>query len=171
MIFKSNLDNLRVGTNMFTSEDAHGDKALTLEFISNLPKLVNGNSMFCKAYIKTFASDENGSKVNLDNLENGFNMFGLTLNGQYIHDQIQGLPKLKYSGWMFGDGSSPSIWTLSLPSLENGDEMFGMENSVAEFYSDLPKLKFGLRMLYSCKKFRGSLPSLINGYGMFSKRT
>lgn len=166
MIFKNNLDNLRIGTQMFWHGSNIGNRP-SLDFISNLPNLINGTYMFCEMQLNTFASDENGSKVNLDNLEIGDGMFDATWGKQYIHDQIEALPKLKSSDYMFGDGSSPSKWTLSLPSLENGSQMFGSENRVTEFYSDLPKLKNGYYMLYRCKKFRGSLPSLENGKDMF----
>ena len=162
---ESNFDNLKNGELMFGNYG--GVPQHKLDFISNLPSLVNGTNMFVAMDVRTFSSDKNGSKVNLDNLEIGDGMFDCTYNGQYIHDQIEALPKLKSADYMFGDASSPSKWTISLPSLENGYDMFGMENGVTEFYSDLPKLKNGLYMLYNCEKFRGSLPSLENGYCMF----
>ena len=162
---ESNFDNLKNGELMFGNYG--GVPQHKLDFISNLPNLVNGSKMFFAMEVKTFSSDKNGSKVNLDNLEIGDDMFDATYNGQYIHDQIEALPKLKSSDFMFGFASSPSKWTLSLPSLENGRYMFGTENNVKEFYSDLPKLKNGYDMLYKCEKFRGSLPSLENGYCMF----
>lgn len=137
----SNFDNLKNGELMFSNYG--GVPNHKLDFISNLPNLVNGSKMFAGMEVRTFSSDKNGSKVNLDNLEIGDEMFDATWGGQYIHDQIEALPKLKSADYMFGDGSSPSKWTLSLPSLENGNMMFGMENGVKEFYSDLPKLKNG----------------------------
>jgi hypothetical protein len=161
----SNFDNLKNGELMFGNYG--GVQQHNLDFISNLPNLVNGANMFYAIRVRTFSSDKNGSKVNLDNLEIGDGMFDVTYAGQYIHDQIEALPKLKSSVSMFADGSSPSKWTLSLPSLENGSCMFGSENCVKEFYSDLPKLKNGYMMLYRCEKFRGSLPSLENGKDMF----
>lgn len=120
---ESNFDNLKNGELMFGNYG--GVPQHNLDFISNLPNLVNGAKMFASMDVRTFSSDKNGSKVNLDNLEIGDDMFDATRAGQYIHDQIEALPKLKSSDYMFGDGSSPSKWTLSLPSLEIGRQMFG----------------------------------------------
>lgn len=38
-----------------------------------------------------------------------------------------------------------------------------------EFYTDLPKLKNGCEMVPASRIFRGSLPSLVNGCGMFNQ--
>ena len=182
-IFKSNLDKLETAKSMFyvayfdTCEDV---ESFRLSFTSNLPKLKIGSEMF--NYVGSFIhfqKNENGDSVELPNLEKADYMFCET-NGLKFFNKID-MPKLKDANHMFstpfsGTDYELESWNGNLDSLENGFSMFcgcydgwgSGDNSIPyRFNSDLPKLKYGQHMYPAVYEFRGSLPSLVNGYMMF----
>lgn len=181
MIFKSNLDNLKVAEEMFRTHQNDGQQEGHLEFISDLHNLVDGSFMFCNTVLEKFETKD-GKSINLDNLENGSNMFCSSEVGSYFGSI--NLPKLKNGYRMFGKNGLTNFynkittienWTGNLDSLENGEGMFRCSDGydgfkIENFYSNLPKLKNGSSMSPCVFKFRGSLPSLINGYDMFKSR-
>lgn len=82
---------------------------------------------------------------------------------------------------MFLSFSGPEKLFCYAPKLENGEDMFSQvcavdygiraEETIKEFYGDLPSLKNGEFMFYgtNLKEFRGDLSSLENGAYMFSR--
>lgn len=84
---------------------------------------------------------------------------------------------------MFLAFSGPEKLFCYAPKLEKGENMFSQvwaddygwrsEETIKEFYGDLPSLKNGKYMFYgtNLKEFRGDLSSLESGYCMFSRDT
>jgi hypothetical protein len=180
MIFKSNLDNLKVAYEMFITHQFDCMQEGHLEFISDLHNLVDGSYMFYNTVLEKFETKD-GKSINLDNLENGDCMFCSSDACSYFGSI--NLPKLKNGFRMFCRDGLTSFaskittienWTGNLDSLENGESMFGAGHydgfKIENFYSNLPKLKNGNYMSPCVFKFRGSLPSLINGHDMFKSR-
>lgn len=179
-IFNSNLDKLKYGKEMFATfqvgpEDGYG---LSMEFISDLPNLIDGTGMFYDTGLLKFETKD-GNKVNLKNLEIGDDMFTVYTPDSHNSDMLFSIdmPRLKSANMMFYsdnryDGSR--VYTGNLDSLESAWDMFGCYlgyndgGNCKEFYSDLPKLKNGSGMVPAGRIFRGSLPSLVNGYKMFN---
>lgn len=179
-IFKSNLDNLESGIQMFANGVILDDAIYSgyfprLDFISDLPNLKNGTGMFEYRILDKFVKNEKNEKVNLSNLEIGDDMFYAScINTDEIYSID--MPKLKSADSMFyswGPGYTGSkIYTGNLKSLENGCGMFYDElgcSTCNEFYGDLPALKYADWMYLCDYKFRGSLPSLITGYCIFGR--
>ena len=179
-IFKSNLDNLESGIDMFRNELEFIDTLSGtsyyphLDFVSDLPNLKDGTGMFQYRILDKFVKNENGERVNLSNLEIGDDMFyGSGINTDEIYSID--MPKLKSAVDMFYSWDPPysgnRIYTGNLESLEDGSFMFYDEygrSSCNEFYGDLPSLKYGTVMCLCNYKFRGSLPSLETGERMFA---
>lgn len=178
-IFKSNLDNLESGIDMFSNglvfvDTLSGNSYFPhLDFVSDLPNLKDGTGMFQYRILDKFVKNENGGRVNLSNLEIGDYMFyGSGINTDEIYSID--MPKLKSAVDMFYSWDPPysgnRIYTGNLESLEDGSGMFYDEygrSACNEFYGDLPSLKNGYYMNPCNYKFRGSLPSLITGEMMF----
>ena len=149
-----------------------------MEFISDLPNLIDGTGMFYDTGLLKFETKD-GNKVNLKNLEIGDDMFTVYTPDSHNSDMLFSIdmPRLKSANMMFYsdnryDGSR--VYTGNLDSLESAWDMFGCYlgyndgGNCKEFYSDLPKLKNGSGMVPAGRIFRGSLPSLVNGYKMFN---
>jgi len=191
MIFKSNLNKLKYGANMFHylgGIEGYGEAEMPyMEFISDLPNLIDGTRMFKEVILSKFQADEKGKKVNLDNLEIGKYMFGgswyvggPTIYGRHGKEVVQmlsqiDLPKLKDGSGMFALLDFHDYeYTGALPELEIGGDMFGGDPGnltyLKSFQSELPKLKVGDWMFCGrgMTKFRSSLPSLISGKDMFA---
>ena len=101
-------------------DDASPDYFPELEFISNLPKLKNGTSMFENTKLLKFVKNDKNEKVNLNNLEIGDYMFydsGINTDEIYSID----MPKLKSGDGMFYSCQPPysgsRIFTGNLHSL------------------------------------------------------
>ena len=158
-----------------------------MEFISDLPNLIDGTRMFSGVTLSKFQADENGKKINLNNLEIGEEMFYISdYMGTYKNDgrhkeevaqalsQID-LPKLKNGTSMFALLDFGDLtYSCLLPELVDGVGMFGGDAdyrcSLIRFESQLPKLTNGGWMFSgrNMREFRGTLPSLVDGYCMFS---
>ena len=126
-------------------------------FISDLPSLKDGNSMFYGCFNLSFYGS-------LASLTNGSHMFshcgGLSFYGD--------LASLTNGSHMFYGCSNHSFYT-DLPNLVDGTYMF-YDNDLASFSSDLSSLTDGSFMFLGCDNltsFTSDLSNLTNGHYMF----
>lgn len=129
---------------------------------SDLPKLIEGNSMFRgQEALTTFTG-------NLDNLEDGSHMFRGCRN---LNNLNTSLPNLKIGKDMF-NSTALTNWDIDLPNLIIGEGMF-RTCSFTHFESDLSNLvvasvEDGYEMFTSLTSFRSNLTSLKSGYDLFA---
>lgn len=95
-----------------------------MEFISDLPNLIDGTGMFYDTGLLKFETKD-GNKVNLKNLEIGDDMFTVFTPDSHNSDMLFSIdmPRLKSAFGMFssdGQYSGSRVYTGNLDSLESG---------------------------------------------------
>ena len=128
-------------------------------FNGDMPKLIDGERMFCEAPLESFSGD-------LSSLEEGDWMFYGTSLASFNVD----LPKMTYSFYMFCMCGELKDFKGDLSSLTNGDEMFYLCEKLTSFDSNLSSLTNGRYMFEYASElshFDADLSSLDDGHAMF----
>ena len=185
--YYGNLSNLAFCANIQTNKIKNGDGMFNnctalATFSSDLPSLMNGDSMFYNAYLTLFSSDLSSLELGqymfsrslltsfsseLPNLMNGLEMF---YNCPNLTSFSSDLSSLADGYRMFYQCYNLKSFTSVLSSLMNGDSMFNWCDNLTLFSSDLPNLTSGKGMFGNCTKlisFNADLSSLSYGYQMF----
>lgn len=108
----------------------------------------------------------------LKDLEDGRSLF---LGNRSINNFCADLSSLKYGGRMFYSINGSEVDSLinfcsSMPSLLDGESMFGCDNMLKSFNGGLKSLTNGFEMFYDCialSVFNEDLTTLTNGAAMF----
>nr|DAE02049.1 MAG TPA: leucine rich repeat protein [Siphoviridae sp. ct1Eo1] len=118
----------------------------------------------------TWRAHNNGKLVIGDRL-----FYGTKSSDVIIPLLIEDTPfsNLERGYYMFGSANITSF-SLGMPVLTDGSNMFMSAPVLTSFNADLPRLEIGNQMFYSCQKltdFVSDLPSLVDGTAMFSTCT
>lgn len=150
--FQGDLSSLEYGGSMF-------EYSKLASFNGDMPKLIDGERMFCEAPLESFSGD-------LSSLEEGDWMFYGTSLASFNVD----LPKMTYSFYMFCMCGELKDFKGDLSSLTNGDEMFYLCEKLTSFDSNLSSLTNGRYMFEYASElshFDADLSSLDDGHAMF----
>lgn len=164
--FTSEVDALDDATSMF-------DGAGLNRFVISMPALVNGSYMFVNSRLLTF-------EAKMPELTNGDSMFKNTCNSCKIY-----APKLETAIGMFENSNVTTVEMLSetgeltgtrcdFPALVHGENMFKGSKISGKFEPKFDALQYASSMFEGCEtivEFYSSLPSLVDGVGMFKNAT
>ena len=152
--FSSILSSLTNGAAMF------GCTSLT-SFDTKLPKLENGDEMFC------YCSNLKNFNVDLSSMTTAEYMFFECFALESFTSDVS---SLTYGFEMFHDCHSLTFVKTDMSKLQDGDYMFYNNYNMTSFDAPLDSLYYGYGMFHNCSKltsFNGNLNSLTNGYQMF----